>query len=554
MLLERRSLYLLRRGRRGIAELFCTPDQTTTICLRLSKPLSRRDLSPITPRANNQQRFYSIASLEKLRELPATIDSILSRAAKEELREEDKIIVHGWIRTVRKQKSIAFAQVSDGSCSESLQLVFLDPNAASKLGTGMSIKVTGTLQVAPNRPSNPYEVIVSELEVLGGLPENDAFPLQKKYMTPEYLRRDHPAQRFRTSALATAMRFRSRSVAALSDYFNSHEFVQTHPPLITSSDCEGAGEVFTIVSESSKTPFFGQGAYLTVSTQLHLEAMMMGLARVWTLTPAFRAEESMTSRHLSEFWMLESETAFANDLEDIMSLVESLIRHTVTKLAEEGEMKRIMDLKTLVNRHATQEKVEEGEFEEIITPEQISERWSSLIGSEKPWMRINYADAVKVLQDAEVKNIVKFQHPVKDGESLKSEHEKWLAKHHANGPVFVMRYPASMKPFYMLPSPASESTSSAYATVECFDLLVPEIGELVGGSLREHRLDVLQDAIFKSGLDASALEWYVQLRKWGSVPHGGFGMGFERFLCYLGGVYNIREVIAFPRWINHCAC
>ncbi|KAK7208290.1 hypothetical protein BZA70DRAFT_273358 [Myxozyma melibiosi] len=485
-----------------------------------------------------------------LQRLPDTVSTILEKSRKGELVEGAAVTVHGWVRSVRKQKKIAFAQIMDGSSDQMIQLVFLDPSIALDLKTGVSVRATGKLEVTPTR-QDPYEISITDpIEILGDYASpTDLYPLQKKFMTQEYLRREHPALRFRTRVNANVMRLRSVAITALSAYFLQNGFFQTQPPLITSSDCEGAGEVFTVANSSSSSSagehFFGQKAYLTVSTQLHLESLMMGLTRVWTLTPAFRAEESMTSRHLSEFWMLEAEVAFTKDLESVMSIVEGMIRSAVTRMKSEGVLDQILSLKRMLEKQKATAKEGEDD-EEMVTADEVSERWNTLVATEQPWKRITYEQAISVLQDAVAQGKVEFQHKVEYGESLKSEHEKWLARHYAQGPVFVTNYPANMKPFYMLPGPDG--------TVECFDLLVPDMGELVGGSLREHDYERLRGAIAASGMDPEPLEWYLELRKWGSVPHGGFGMGFERLICYLGGVYNIREAIAFPRWIDHCAC
>lgn len=420
-----------------------------------------------------------------------------------------------------------------------------------RLKTGVSVRATGDLVITPTR-ADPCEISISTpIQVIGdyAIPD-EAYPLQKKFMTQEFLRREHPAQRFRTRVNANILRLRSLTVSCLSEFFSESGFTQTHPPLITSSDCEGAGEVFSISSsiDNAETKFFGQDSYLTVSTQLHLEALMMGLSRVWTLTPAFRAEESATSRHLSEFWMLEAEVAFTEELEHIMSIVEQMIRFSVRKMKDAGALEQIVKLKEMLEKQKLA--VNEGEDdEETVTAAQVITRWNSFIANDQPWMRITYAEAISVLQAAVADRQVEFIHAVEDGESLKSEHEKWLAGNYARGPIFITQYPSHMKPFYMLPTP-----NTSGQTVECFDLLVPDMGELVGGSLREHDFARLNSAIELSGMDTSALSWYLELRKWGTVPHGGFGMGFERLICYLGGVYNIREAIAFPRWIDHCAC
>ncbi|KAK9480433.1 hypothetical protein V1514DRAFT_325395 [Lipomyces japonicus] len=489
--------------------------------------------------------FSSIRS-SNFSSLTPTINELFTKIQTGKLQDGQEVTVHAWVRSVRKQKRIAFAQVLDGSSERLLQLVFLDVGIAADLAPGMSVKVNGVLQ-ATKHPTEPWEVRAESVAVVGSVPAEEPYPIQKKFMTQEHLRRDLPAIRFRTNAVATNMRLRSKTTSAVSRFFEDNGFFQVHPPIVTSSDCEGAGEVFTVVSEASSMPFFGSKAYLTVSTQLHLEALVMGLARVWTLTPAFRAEKSMTSRHLSEFWMLEAEIGFADSLDQIMSIVEQLIRSIATELKEKGELDKIVTLKRAQEKQ--KETTGEGEdASEVVTADRVLARWDSLIGKEAEWIRLSYKDAIGILKEAEASGIATFDVPVDENEGLASEHEKWLAGTHVKGPVFVTQYPKSLKPFYMLPSPLPSST------VECFDLLVPDMGELVGGSLREHDIDRLRSVIQESGIDLDSIEWYLQLRKWGSVPHGGFGLGFERLICYLGGVYNIREAIAFPRWVERCAC
>ncbi|KAK9461757.1 uncharacterized protein V1516DRAFT_672874 [Lipomyces oligophaga] len=497
--------------------------------------------------------FYSSKELE-YKPLPPRILDIRNQAKAGLIKEGDDITIHGWIRSIRKQRKIAFAHVVDGSSDQMFQLTFLNADDASGLANGMSVKATGKLELVSH--IDPYALRVSSVTILGGYSADTTgtvatFPLQKKAMALDYIRRELPALRFRTSQIGSAMRLRSKSIASISRFFDRDGYTQTQPPLITASDCEGAGEVFTVVAEGvahgEPSKFFGSKTYLTVSTQLHLEALMMGLTRVWTLTPAFRAEESATSRHLSEFWMLEAEVAFADDLENIMSIVERMIRACVSELKQAGDFDSLVDLKRQLDKQQRSDS-DRLEDEEVITAEGLVERWDMLIGESRPWMRITYSDAIVVLEQAVSAGQATFQHPVEPDEGLKTEHEKWLAKHYARGPVFVTHYPTHMKPFYMLQTVGSD-------TVECFDLLVPDLGELVGGSLRQHDYDGLQRAIVSAGLDdPAALDWYLELRRWGTVPHGGFGMGFERFICYIGGIQNIREAIAFPRWIDHCKC
>jgi asparaginyl-tRNA synthetase len=358
-------------------------------------------------------------------------------------------------------------------------------------------------------------------------------------------------------------------------FFENEGFIQTHPPIITSSDCEGAGEVFTVtstpgeVSENNPELFFREPKYLTVSSQLHLEALSQSVGKVWTLAPTFRAEKSDTTRHLSEFYMLEAEISFSDDLHRVMDVVERLLTKIASRLNSSqvgGELLAARD---------TQDTEAGG-----ITRDMLQNRWLRLI--EGRWPRISYAEAVTLLQDASSRNLVVFDFPPTLEAGLQAEHEKYIAETVGkSGPVFVTDYPRDIKAFYMSPSLTAPGEAPA-STVSCFDLLVPELCEIAGGSMREHRLGPLLMAMEKSGLltprgegqplpedvertrDGSlaidiarvpeSLRWYVDLRRYGSVPHGGFGLGFDRLLCYLSGVSSIRDIVSFPRWHGRCDC
>ncbi len=304
------------------------------------------------------------------------------------------------------------------------------------------------------------------------------------------------------------------------EFFRDNDFTYAHTPIITSSDAEGAGETFRVMSAlpsraghtpaTQDTEFFSKPSYLTVSSQLHLETLSNGVARVWTLSPCFRAERSQTSRHLAEFWMLEAEWAFVNSVDDLCGVVEASIKH-VSRLDSP-------DL-SLLQRHTN-----------------VS-RESMTASPEVPWARITYTGAIHELQ----KSGVYFRYPPTWGAALQSEHERWLAESFARGPIFVTDYPSTIKPFYMRQNDDGK-------TVACFDLLVPHVGELVGGSLREERSTLLESAIKRQGLDDGVYRWYVDLRKFGGAPHGGYGMGFERLISWLSGIENVRECIPMPRW------
>ena len=357
----------------------------------------------------------------------------------------------------------------------------------------------------------------------------------------------------------------------MTNYFSNNGFIQAHPPIITSSDCEGAGEVFTVAPASETTPrpptedqkqpredlFFQTPKYLTVSSQLHLEALAQSVGNVWTLSPTFRAERSDTPRHLSEFYMLEAEMTFTEQVSDVMDVVESMLRHIATDLKSSRVGQELLEARAQ----------EAGPAASATARSALAQRWQGLIDG--PWPRITFHDAIQHLQDAVAQGRVQFAFPPDHTQGLQTEHEKFLANTVGQGgPLFVTDYPRSIKPFYMAPSADANIETQAAPSVACFDLLVPEICELVGGSLREHRLPELLKAMDDHGLHNAAspgsddqaeaplgtLDWYLDLRRYGSVPHGGFGLGFDRLLCYLSGVGNIRDIVSFPRWYKRCDC
>lgn len=387
------------------------------------------------------------------------------------------------------------------------------------------------------------------------------FPLQKKYQTPEYLR-TLPHLRPRIPFNSALLRFRSDVVSSLTEFFNSRQFVQTHTPILTSSDCEGAGEVFTVSAGDEKQQsnaetgksFFRRPVYTTVSAQLHLEALAQAVGNVWTLSPTFRAEQSDTPRHLSEFYMLEAEMSFTDDMNSVMDLVEDMLRHVATGLAGS---KAVVDLSA---RSA------EGQSD-LVPADQVEQRWKGLV--REHWPRITYTEAIDILAASKEP----FEHKAVWGQDLKTEHERYLAMAVGKGetPVFVTNYPRSIKAFYMKKMTEAVRDSSPGETVECFDLLVPDFCEIAGGSMREHRIDHLLDSMKLHGMQTSPspvasspgeagptegnnLDWYLDLRRWGCPPHGGFGLGFDRLICYLSGVQTIRDTTAFPRWYGRCDC
>ena len=404
------------------------------------------------------------------------------------------------------------------------------------------------------------------------------YPIQKKYHSAEYLR-TIPHLRLRTPMNALLARLRSECDYHLASYFRNRHFVRVQPPIVTSSDCEGAGEVFTVSSkpsssrgqhgveaaETDEDELFKDPKFLTVSSQLHLEAFIHEHQKVWTLSPTFRAEKSDTPRHVAEFWMLEAEIR-TESLRDVMSLVEDMIRDLTNKLEEAGFIKEIL----YASRGAKSANTGDTQFSDL-----LRKRWQGLI--KMPWPRITYENAIKHLQKEIESERTKFLHEPSWTTGLQLEHEKFIATSLGHGsPVFVTDYPREIKPFYMLPSSLEDGVGTMQKqTVACFDLLLPELCEVVGGSMREHRLQQLSRSMHDHGLNVSAtgvndptifkselspssekgnLDWYVDLRRYGSVPHGGFGLGLDRLLAYLSGISNIKDVVPWPRYHARCDC
>ncbi|KAA8913613.1 hypothetical protein FN846DRAFT_77850 [Sphaerosporella brunnea] len=461
--------------------------------------------------------------------LPRTIASLLHPAQGGQP-DAEHVTIHGWIKSIRRMGRISFAHIIDGTTSFPLQAI-LSKSQAAGLSTGSSVRIAGTWKASLAGTAQQSELLAEDVSLLGEA-DPTTYPLQKKFQSYEYLR-TLPHLRPKIPFNTAVLRLRSYISQNLTSFFAKNEFVQCYPPIITSSDCEGAGEVFTVSSneKDSKGHFFKSPKYLTVSTQLHLEALAAAVPRVWTLSPTFRAEKSDTHRHLSEFYMLEAELSFVETLDPLLDLIEDMIRQLVSGLASSRVGNEILSLS--------------GDLKP-----QLEARWEGLMQPGR-WKRLAYSSAVEDLQAAVDKG-EKFQFLPEWGANLQSEHEKYLAGLY-NGPVFVTDYPREIKPFYMLPTPGDDRT------VACFDLLFPAVGELIGGSLREHRYEELIRSMKSHGLilagddsEHAGLSWYTDLRKWGTAPHGGFGMGLDRLLCYLTGVENIREVVAFPRWVGRC--
>lgn len=442
---------------------------------------------------------------------------------------ESTLSVQGYVKSVRSLKKVSFVDLTDGSSHESLMCV-LDPSQAGSLKTGQSVKLSGLWKQSKGS-EQAFELKASEVEVTGDVPET--YPLQKKAHSLQYLR-TLPTLRWKTGYLSSILRFRSQVDGRLHQFFAEEGFFKTNPPIITTSDCEGAGELFQVESKTvldskgKELPFFGKPSYLTVSTQLHLEVLCASLGKVWSLSPTFRAEASDTNRHLSEFWMLEGEVAFIDDVRQLTKFTEKMIKSVVGELVEDKNM-----MATNLIKSQRSEETNEG------TIEKLQQRWSSLYSKE--WACVTYTEALSILKESGIN----FKIPLRYEDGLASEHEKWLAGEYFKGPVFVIDYPKEMKPFYM-------KLNDDGVTVACFDLLVPDVGEIIGGSVREHSLEKLEHEMEARGMNREDMSWYLSTRLNATVPHGGFGLGFERLLCYLSGVANVRDVVPFPRAHDEC--
>lgn len=441
---------------------------------------------------------------------------------------EQTLTVQGWVRTKRELKEFAFVEINDGSCLANLQVV-LNPDLPDyadilkRLNTGASVEVSGILVASPAKGQR-IELKASAVKIYGdAAPE--IYPLQKKRHSFEFLR-TIAHLRARTNTFGAVFRIRNACAMAIHQFFQERGFLWIHTPIITGSDCEGAGEMFTVTSLNlkniPKTPsqevdysqdFFGKPAYLTVSGQLEAEVMAMAFANVYTFGPTFRAENSNTSRHLAEFWMVEPEMAFC-DLKGNMDLAEEFLKYIFKYVRE----KCSQDLEFFNERIdntvlAIADNIINNQFE-----------------------RITYTEAIALLEKADKK----FEYPVNWGADLQSEHERYLAEELFKKPVIVTDYPVGIKAFYM-------RLNSDEKTVAAMDILAPKIGEIIGGSQREERLDVLQRRIQEQGLNLENYWWYLDLRRYGTVPHSGFGLGFERLIQFMTGMGNIRDVIPFPR-------
>jgi asparaginyl-tRNA synthetase len=444
----------------------------------------------------------------------------------------DTLTIQGWVRTKRASKKFTFIEVNDGSAMSSLQVIASEtvPDYAAsmeRISTGAAVAISGTLAESPGKGQR-VELQASHIEVFG---ESDAetYPLQKKRHSFEFLR-EIGHLRSRTNTLGAVFRVRNACSTAIHQFFQSQGFLWMHTPILTASDCEGAGEMFTVTrfnldsiptdasgkADYSKD-FFGKPAYLTVSGQLEAEIMAMAFSNVYTFGPTFRAENSNTSRHLAEFWMVEPEVAFC-DLAGNMDLAEAFLKYVFAYVLE----------------HCA----EDMKFFNERIDDTVLATAHNIINSE--FARITYTEAISLLEAAIEKGEKTFEYPVSWGIDMQSEHERYLAEEHFKKPVIVTDYPVGIKAFYM-------RLNDDGKTVAAMDVLAPGIGEIIGGAQREERLDVLERRLEESGLPKEDYWWYLDLRRYGTVPHAGFGLGFERLVQFITGMTNIRDVIPFPR-------
>lgn len=433
-----------------------------------------------------------------------------------ELDTMDLVQVQGWVRTNRNNKNVGFIELNDGTYFRSIQLVYASDleqfEEATRYLTGTALTVIGSFKLTPGM-KQPFEIEVKSFNLEGACDPD--YPLQKKQHSFEYLR-EIAHLRPRTNTFSAVFRVRSVLSMAIHEFFQDQGFVYLHAPIITGNDAEGAGEVFTVTTRSDanyEEDFFGKKASLTVSGQLQAEAFALAFRDVYTFGPTFRAENSNTARHASEFWMIEPEIAFA-DLADDMDLIEDMVKSCIQYVLDNAE--------------------EEMKFFNERIDKTLMERLDKVLNM--PFARMTYTEAIEHLKEAPVK----FEFPVDWGTDLQSEHERYICEQVVQGPVFLTDYPKDIKAFYMRMNDDGK-------TVAACDLLVPAIGELVGGSQREERYDMLKQRMDDMNIHAESLKWYLDLRRYGGCQHAGFGLGFERFLMYITGMQNIRDVLPFAR-------
>ena len=512
----------------GAGEVEAFPDAILEVC-RIGPPRALKRMAQLV-------RPLTVASRSGiLPGIPIEPESIMTTLSVKQILgaqapADVPVTVKGWVRTRRDSKAgLSFVTISDGSCFHPVQVVAPDTlaNYADEirhLTAGCSVVATGLIVASPAK-GQPFELQASSLEVVGWVDDPDTYPIQPKAHSMEYLR-DVAHLRSRTNVIGAVTRVRHTVAQTIHRFFNEQNFFWVNTPIITASDAEGAGELFRVStldlnnlprSESGKVDFskdfFGSEAFLTVSGQLNVETYCLAMSKVYTFGPTFRAENSNTSRHLAEFWMIEPEIAFA-DLADNATLAETLLK-TIFKavLAERADDMQFFE-----------ERIEKG----------VIAKLQAMVDCD--FVRMDYTDAVNILQNSKVK----FDYPVKWGIDLQSEHERFLAEKHVKGPLVLMNYPKEIKAFYM-------RLNNDEKTVAAMDVLAPGIGEIIGGSQREERLEVLDRRMLEVGLDPAHYGWYRDLRRYGSVPHAGFGLGFERTIAYATGLTNVRDVIPFPR-------
>ena len=450
-----------------------------------------------------------------------------------------KIIVAGWVRAFRGNR---FIELNDGSTIKNIQCVITESKTNNeiikKINVGSSLKIQGTLIQSIGK-GQTFEIEITQIEIIGES-DPDKYPIQPKKHSFEFLR-EQAHLRIRTSTFSAVMRIRSKLAFGVHKFFNEKGFNYIHTPIITSNDAEGAGEMFqvTTLNNSQKgekevdfsEDFFGKKTNLTVSGQLEAETYALGLGNVYTFGPTFRAENSNTSRHASEFWMIEPEMAFYN-LDDSMDLAESFLKYILKDMMNSCKE----DLKFLDERlRKEQSPKPKSERDELSLIEKIN------FTVNNKFTRISYSDAFEILKNSNYNKKKKFKYLITEwGCDFQSEHERFLVEKHFKSPVIIYNYPSKIKAFYM-------RLNEDEKTVRAMDVLFPGIGEIIGGSQREERLDVLQKRIDEMGIDDKELWWYLELRKYGTVPHSGFGLGFERLIMFCTGMMNIRDVIPYPR-------
>ena len=461
----------------------------------------------------------------------------------------NKVNVKGWVRTKRGSKNVAFIALNDGSTIKNLQIV-VDMNAdfektLEKIHTGASLSVDGTTIESPGS-GQQIELKADAIEVLG-MADPDKYPLQPKKHSLEFLR-EIAHLRFRTSTFGAISRVRHAMIFAIHKYFNDNGFFNIHTPIVTASDAEGAGEMFQVTTlnlkDVPKDPegnidhgqdFFGKAANLTVSGQLEAELAALALSKVYTFGPTFRAENSNTSRHLSEFWMIEPEMAFY-DINDDMDLAEDMLKYLITYALDNC----MDDLQFLSKRQMEEEKGKKAEERSM----ELIEKMRFVLDND--FERITYTEAYQILRNSKPNKKKRFQFLIEEwGADLQSEHERYLVEKHFKKPVILVDYPKQIKAFYMKQNDDDK-------TVRAMDVLFPQIGEIIGGSQREDDYEKLSTRIREMDIPEESLWWYLETRKFGSVPHAGFGLGFERLMLFVTGMANIRDVIPFPRTPMNC--